>query len=387
MAESMRVLLVAGSYPPMRCGVGDYIAQLASALAQQPGVEIAVLTDERMRLERGTSGDPRVTLVPGVNGWRPRDLMQVVRSARAWRPDVVHLQYPALGFGSRIVPCLLHTAFRAIGMPVVETWHEYYPSGAWRVALHAGFAGDVIVVRPGYESRIPGWYRFLLRRKRFHFVANASAIPQARLTEADRDAVRAAYVPDGGRLVVYFGFLYPAKGVEQLFEIADPARDRLVIIGQVTPGDPYHARILEQAASERWRGRVTMAGFLSPDAAARVLAAADAVVLPFRTGGGIWNTSLHGATAQGVFVVTTSLERTGYDPAQHVYHARPDDVADMHRALARRLGERREVPPRTPADEWRAIADAHCRVYAGGATRAIAAPPASRETSAQTGSL
>ena len=40
----MRVLLVCGTYPPMRCGVGDYTAGLAHAFGRRGDVTVAVLT-------------------------------------------------------------------------------------------------------------------------------------------------------------------------------------------------------------------------------------------------------------------------------------------------------------------------------------------------------
>ena len=42
----MKVLLVTGSFPPMKCGVGDYTACLAEALARKPNIEVAVLTSQ-----------------------------------------------------------------------------------------------------------------------------------------------------------------------------------------------------------------------------------------------------------------------------------------------------------------------------------------------------
>jgi glycosyltransferase involved in cell wall biosynthesis len=351
----------------MRCGVGDYIARLGAALAHRDDLRVGVLTGTGAQPWPGTQS--AVDLLPAGGRWLPQDLPSIIGAIRKWRPDVLHLQYPALGFGSRILPLFLQTLSRALGVPVVETWHEYYPSGAWRGLYHAGFRGEVIVVRPRYEDQMPRWYRTLLRRKRFHFIPNASAIGQARLGETERGAVRAKYAPDDRRMVAYFGFLYPSKGAEQLFEIADPRRDHLVIVGQLTPGDLYHESIIRLAGSEPWAGRVTLAGFLPADMVARVLAAADAVVLPFRQGGGNWNTSLHGAIAQGTYVVTTSRDRTGYDDEQHVHYAVPDDVAAMREALSRRISQRRDVPKRTPEDEWQDIARAHRAVY-GQATAA-----------------
>ncbi len=36
-SRPIRVMLVSGSFPPMRCGVGDYTARLADELASRCG--------------------------------------------------------------------------------------------------------------------------------------------------------------------------------------------------------------------------------------------------------------------------------------------------------------------------------------------------------------
>jgi hypothetical protein len=65
-------------------------------------------------------------------------------------------------------------------------------------------------------------------------------------------------------------------------------------------------------------------GFLAPEQAGRLLAAADAAVFPFLDGGGEWNSSIHGAAAQGTFVLATSMNKRGYDAAKNIYYAAPE---------------------------------------------------------------
>ncbi len=88
------------------------------------------------------------------------------------------------------------------------------------------------------------------------------------------------------KLVVYFGFAYPAKGIEQLFQIADPAHDHLILICDLNPADPYHQEIQAQLTNTKWAASASNPGFLPADEAARLLAAADTVVLPFGRGEG-----------------------------------------------------------------------------------------------------
>jgi hypothetical protein len=85
------------------------------------------------------------------------------------------------------------------------------------------------------------------------------------------------------------------------------------------------------------------------------------VVLPFRLGGGIWNTSIGAAVLQGTFVLATSNETQGFDAERNVYYARPRDTADMRRALGQYLGRRASKP--SPDPTWPEIAQRHEAVY------------------------
>src|SRR5262249_40185939 len=226
-------------------------------------------------------------------------------------------------------------------------------------------ANAVISVRPDFTRRYRRLYNWTVALKPFYFIPNASSLPAVRPTPEEVAAVRARLgVAAGKSMVAYFGLIYPRRGVEQLFQIADPNNDHLVVIGGIIDeARGYGRRIAEFAGSERWRGRVTLTGFLANTEAAMLLACADAIVLPFtEEGGGIWNSSIHGARLQGTFVLTTSREKNGYDAADNVYWARPDDVGEMQAALRQHLGVRR-AGSTDNLPRWDQIARQHRELY------------------------
>jgi hypothetical protein len=205
--------------------------------------------------------------------------------------------------------------------------------------------------------------RWALWRKHTQFIPNASFIGVAALNSEQRERVRAKYLDGQKRLIVFFGFLYPHKGVEQLFEISNPATDRIVIAGEMNVVPHYCAEIMKRIASPPWSGKVTVAGFLPSGDMAELLASADAVVFPYRNGGGEWNTSLHGAVLNRAFVLHTSLHPGGYDPKRNTYSARIDDIEEMRGALNRYAGSRRGDDPALDCADWQSIAAAHETVY------------------------
>jgi len=353
----MRVLLVSGSYPPMPCGVGDYTAQLAKTLGRRGDVTAAVLTDVAAE---GSEAEG-VELFPVVRTWGIAEAPSIVKRIRRWSPDVVHIQYPTHYY--RGIQWVLPALARIANGPVVQTWHEYYSSRSWPGILNAALAGGLVVVRPNYREKMPRWYRWLIRRKEFRFIPNASSIPAVRLTEDERTAMRTKVGAHGRELIVYFGFASPAKGIESLFEIADPQRHRIVLVCDLSAADAYQASILALANRGDWAGKVVVTGFLPPGEAGRLLAAADAAVFPFRDGGGEWNSSIHGAAAQGTFVLTTSRERRGYDAGKNIHFARPGDLGEMRQALREHMGKRNLAPGETPSEGWNSIAESHVELY------------------------
>jgi len=357
----MRILLVTGSFPPMKCGVGNYAASLAEALGKLRDIQVSVLTHTEARTARS---DRNFEIFPIIHGWKMSDISRVVKILRHWKPDIVHLQYPTQGYRNAWLPWLLPIMLHWLNVKTVQTWHEPFPMVSLRFNLPAAITpGGLIVVRANYKSSMSPWEQWLIRHKQFQYIHNASGIPRLEISETERSAIHQQFAPLSAQLVVYFGFMYAHKGVDLLFEIADPARHHLVLIGEFNHEDPYHKVLRERMQGRPWAGKVTATGFLPSEQAAKILAAADAVVLPFRNGGGMWNTSLHGAIIQGTFVLTTSHERHGYEPAENIYYAWPGNVEDMRQALQLYIGRRNCSPVTAQYYDWASISEAHANFY------------------------
>lgn len=347
----------------MRCGVGDYTARLAEALGKLDDTSIAVLTSHEKDFIIPSNDTYEV--FPVVREWKFSEFPQIARVVRGWRPDIIHMQFPTQGYRSGWLPLLLPSFLLLFNVKIVQTWHEYLTKENTNVGLIPNMLipGGLIAVRPNYIDHLPPSYRRLIRHKRFRFIPNASALPRVVLSAEESLAVHQHFAPEAKSLLVYFGFIYSHKGVDLLLELADPQKDRIVLIGDSDSADLYHKALSESIQQDPWAGKVTMTGFLPVIEAARILAAADAVVLPFREGGGMWNSSLHGAAIQGTFVLTTSHERRGYDVDENVYYARPDDIEDMREALNMYAGRKNTDENIKRFTTWDSIAAEHIRFY------------------------
>lgn len=362
----MNVLLCTGSFPPMHCGVGDYTMHLATALARRCGLHVTVLTSTSAA---GSEAPSDITVWPIISRWNVAHAFVVWRSIRRAAADIVHVQYPTQGYRNGLLPSWIPLIARLAGARVVQTWHE--PVGPRSLVPRCLAQSEVVVVRANFRDLLGRWSRRLLRSRILHYVPGASALPASNLSQAEARSLRTGYLKGASRLLVFLGFVYPHKGVELLFDIGDPARDHIVVAGQVMPDARYEA-VLRERASGAWEGKVTFVGFLEAARAAALLAAADAVVLPFRHGGGDWNSSIHAATVNGAYVVTTARDKQGYDAERNISYSPIDDIESMRRALEC-CRERRGTRPPTGDAGWDFIASRHAEIYRASSTKPVGA--------------
>jgi glycosyltransferase involved in cell wall biosynthesis len=247
-----------------------------------------------------------------------------------------------------------------MGIPVIQTWHEYFATSgvSWMNLLACN---ALIYVRPDFPNRIPSWVKKWLNKTPMVYVANASTIPAVTLSK--EQALNIKQELAGGRpMVCFFGFAHVNKGMERLFEIADPAKHHLVLICDLRETDPYQANILRLANQTPWAGTVTVTGFQSAQRVGEILAAADAILFPFPAGAGEWNTSLIAAQATGTFTLATASApgSLGYNEKKNTFFAGCDHIQEMREALKTYITRR--VPPLS-GNDWERVALAHERVY------------------------
>ena len=258
--------------------------------------------------------------------------------------------------------------FRLIGLKVIQTWHEPYTvnkshrlkSFLYFLFMSLGATG-LVFVRQDYVGILSNTYRRIIKRIPQVVIQNATPLPKSLLSENQGKQLRSKYLGPFRRLVVFFGFVYPDKGIELIFNIANPLTDSVVVAGALQDSN-YVSQLISTAQINGWsESQIHFTGFLSPQDAADLLAIADAVVLPFRAGSGEWNTSVHSALAQGTLVITTAVSPRGDEPDRNLYTAAPADIDNMRAALDRIAGRR--ISPISTEEQWKHIANSHVNFY------------------------
>lgn len=352
----MRVLLVSGSLPPNRCGVGDYTFRLRGALEALGTISVGVLTTTT-KAASSTLNDKFVYRV--MKSWKITNLFRALKIIYKFRPDIIHFQYPTQGYDGRLSQ-LLPVFCKLLSFKVVQTWHEHYKANG--VNVFNALACDALVyARPDFETSIPHGIRRILKNVPRKYIANAATIPAAKLSQ-DREVELKRGLAKGRSIICFFGFAHVNKGVERLFEIINPVEHQLLLMCDLNPDVEYQKRILELATRPAWSESVSIIGYQPADYVGEVLAISEAVIFPFPKGAGEWNTSLKAAQAAGVFCIatTTQKEILGYDKLKNTCFVECANISGMRECLSRYIGTK-STP--VPVDEWGRVAKEHEQIY------------------------
>ena len=354
----MRVLFLS-PYPPERDGIGAYCARLVAELTEQ-GHEVGVIS------ARPSPGAPP-EVIASVPGAVKRGLDVAVISARAFAPDVVHVQFAVAAYGPRLPAVLrLIDRLRAEGMPVVITMHEVTrDTQRLRAAGRALYrrvarrADQVIVhtdiARTAFERILAGPVG----------AARTIAHPRAELPSSAITPVQLRHRHRLGDapVVLFFGFIDVDKGLGDLIAAVgllaqDDALDgaRVVVAGAVRRRfgvfrifelrDWLHLRsVRRQVAALRLQTRVSFTGFVPDDEVRAWFDTAAVVVLPYRRSEQSGVASL--AAAAGTPLLTSSVgELAAMSSAEPVPPGDPRALAaQLDRFLRTGPGSREPARP------------------------------------------
>jgi glycosyltransferase involved in cell wall biosynthesis len=253
---------------------GEYCIRIANELAKRADVCLLVPAGEIEQVE--PTVDDRVKLVPFRKPRLRQPLRQIamcshiVREVRRFRPDVVHLQQGHLWFNFAL-PLLR-------GYPLVTTVHDHRP--------HVGDRG-------GLKTPVPVM-RIAFRRASV-LVVHSERLKAELVDQLPFPAARVHVMPhvaigartdvamtgeSDGRTVLFFGRIWPYKGLEFLIRaqpyIAETIPDvRIVIAGEGEDFARYRSMI---GNSDRF---VIRNEFVSDGERARLFSEAAVVVLPY----------------------------------------------------------------------------------------------------------
>ena len=281
----MRVVFVIGSFPPCACGAEEYTVLLSEAL-RQIGVEANIVA---------------------AGKWKAFDVGRLIQEISELYPDVVHIQYPTMGYrypttGYRksLLPQALTTLMPKV--PVLTTVHEFSQTHFLRRASNLPFSlfGRTLIFTSEYERRrFLSWFPWAAKRSLVIPIGNN--IPFF-LGSVERDPLK----------VVHFGLIRPKKGLEDFLQLAKLAKDagrpyRFTVVGEPVPRFRSYLENMREGSSElpvEWKMG------LSANEVSQFLAHSRFAYAPLPDGASKRRGSLLAALGNGAVVITTKGSQT-----------------------------------------------------------------------------
>jgi len=274
----MKVALLCGPCSPGACGVGDYTACLARALNQK-GIDAHVISSASWNL------------LGAIKRYEVSDGAEF---------DVVHIQYPTVGFGWTLIPQGL-----ALLQRCVVTIHEASQAHILRKLALLPFS-----VRPKrlvFTSECERHFavRWLPWISQVSCVipipSNISAFEER--SKRSRDEI------------LYFGLIMPKKGLENVIALGELVKAsglsfRIRIMGSCPR---KHAAYFEKLRSKTSTLPIIWDNELSEQEVAKRLASSTVAYLPYPDGASERRATLKAAFANGVAVLTTRGSQTPLD--------------------------------------------------------------------------
>lgn len=259
-----KVLIVSGSLPPIRCGVGYYTAKLSREMTGKFDFELL-----------STEGVEESVPAPlaTVPNWKIRSIGKMLKAIDRSGAGIVHIQYPAVGYrrqlGINLLPYILRLFRRKL--KVVITLHEYSQSrwpGRWRNRFTIAPANFVIVSNQPDADRLSRFQKKLLV---IPIGANFDRVPRNR--SLYEKIMRAQKLDPAKPTLTFFGYAFPNKKLEVLLDALDEpelAGYQALLIGSFSQETDYHKMLkakIDRINLDNIRAGIT--GFLEgPDASA-----------------------------------------------------------------------------------------------------------------------
>jgi len=307
----------------MRCGVSHHTWLVAQALAELGRWEVHVLTTDHpdISVERERSFE----LHPVVKGWSVSRLPAIVRAVARLRPDVLHVQNPTAAYAARsgMTMPMLPVAGRRLWKRtrLVVTQHDL-AVGHWTMQKKHMMLlkrADAVTVSND-RDRGAALRHAPAMADRLHLARMGSHFRAPVLSGNGRARLRRGFgVPDGGVMLLYFGFIVPGRRLETLLRAAARLKDRgmrlrLVLVGGGGPGcERYAAACRRLTADLGLEPEVLWTGYAPPRTVGRALAAADLFVSAIERGADCRNSSILAAMEAGLPILTTENPRYGTD--------------------------------------------------------------------------
>ncbi|MBN2754696.1 MAG: hypothetical protein JXR81_07500 [Candidatus Goldbacteria bacterium] len=357
----MKVMFVSGSYPPVRCGVGDYVGFVSANLAKQ-GIKAEILTSSYRGIKH-SGRNPAVN--PCIEKWGILNVKKALSEILRSGAGIVHFQYPTVEYKKNMLTNVLPAVLKLIkpGIKIVQTFHEPLMGltffGRARLLLNMFFSDALIFVEKENMTTSPWYVKAVLAGKTVRYIPVASNIPRQKADIRVITAIRKKFaVKNKKRIFLTFGFITPVKGYEILAENVDFNKYEWIHLGGYDKNDLYQNSFVNSVIKNGIK--INFTGYLSAVNTAKYLASSGMCLFPFKEG----VTDRHGtylaAANQGVYCVAFHASKKGYFEEENTFYAALGDINGFIDGMKRKV-KKGNIKPKLP--QWADIAFSHKQLY------------------------
>lgn len=357
--DKPKVLYISGSWPPIKCGVGDYL----NNLTQYINSDWVVITS--------AAADSSDSVFNIVKDWKFSDWPIISAKITEVNPDIIHYEYPSTQFGRKPFPNFLPRYIKKQfpQIPLLATVHEYHDAsklGKKRIEFTLKPFNNIFVSniedQKALSSKFPS--------KQFELVRVGSNIPVAKMGPLKKRRIYKELNPSNKDLVVYFGYIDPSKGVGNLVtSMAEwGSNSRLILATEHNPENPYHTELNKQIVAVNQD--IHWTGYMPSDRISAALQLASVVVLPFDQPISMRRGSLIAALSHGCTIATTGPAAEVLIDQKNSWLMPDNSPNNITRAIGGLLGEPKlakliglNAKETSKQFEWKEIAKQHDSEY------------------------
>lgn len=364
----MKVLIISGSYPKIKCGVGDYTYILANKLSENADVTVLTSTDAK-----SFEGD-RVTVKNVVKKWSGLYIIKtILKEIKTGGYDVVHIQFPTVKYKRNSIAnyIILPFLLRLKGVKVVYTLHEYSNNSKLSKAVRIPAilcSNRIVIVDNLFLDELSK--KFRRRKDKIRYINIGANVERSTANEEDINALRESLKKGDEKLLAHFGFVNHSKRLDLILKaMAELKREnnlksRLVIVGDFSQercGKELYSELTDIIKENGLEDNITVTGYIEGNVG-DYFRASDSAIMLFSNGVSVRNGSVLAGQQEGVKIITSKPVRK-IDVFKEQFYFVDNEVDSVKRAIEIVQNEDRKTYPLGDDFSWDAIRDKHLSVY------------------------
>lgn len=364
----MKILIISGSYPPIKCGVGDYTYILANKLSEN--ADVTVLTS----IDAGCHVDGKVTVKNVVKKWSGLYVVKtILKEIKNCKYDVVHIQFPTVKYKRNSIANYVFLPFilRLKKVKVVYTLHEYSNNSKLSKAVRIPSilcANRIVIVDNLFQKEL--FEKFKRRKDKIRYINIGANVERSSATDLEIGLLRKTLKRGDEKLLAHFGFVNRSKRLDLILkamaELKNEGRlnSRLVLVGEFSEeccGKELYSELNSIITENCLKDNITVTGYVESNVG-DYFRASDSAIMLFNNGVSVRNGSVLAAQQEGVRIITSKPVRDINVFGNQFYYVE-NTVESVKESIISVQNEGVKVYEIGDAFSWDVIKDKHLSVY------------------------